>query len=326
MRAPTRALARASLMHGLGPGPRYRLMALISAVKRMSYLLQGNVSQYGALVARLQDPAVSSDPGRHPLSHADLLGEAERLLHNVLTAMSTRVDQQRCFMTAYFDDDPGLMQEYRGRVASDFTASAEAAFLKGLRNYIAHRQLPSRRIYAMTSTSTGAGTATAVGLRVILPRIPVLASDYSSRQNVISLPILHDALGLLDEFCSITNLGSMLEAGEFDSGTLSALEELHRARMNDPDHADFLVQLDSDIRGMAGPIVRRVSMNSPLTIELIGSLSTGALFLLKNPGMIGSWIPRVRESWFHAQAEAARAKRAYRELTRTGIEVEELDD
>jgi hypothetical protein len=67
-------------------------------------------------------------------------------------------------------------------------------------------------------------------------------------------------------------------------------------------------------------------MNSPFTIELIGSLSTGALFLLKNPGMIGSWIPRVREHWFHAQAEAERAKRAYQALTQAGIEVEELED
>ena len=40
--------------------PRYRLRFLISAVKRMSYLLQGNVMQYRALVATLQDPAVSS--------------------------------------------------------------------------------------------------------------------------------------------------------------------------------------------------------------------------------------------------------------------------
>jgi hypothetical protein len=118
--------------------PRYRLRALISAVNRMSYLLQGNVRQYRALVAKLQDPAVSFPILDDPLSHADLLGEAERLLHNVLTAMSTRVDQQRRFMTAYFADDPVLIQEYRDRVASDFTASAEASFLKGLRNYIAH--------------------------------------------------------------------------------------------------------------------------------------------------------------------------------------------
>ena len=122
--------------------PRYRLTALISAVKRMSYLLQGNVRQYRALVARLQDPAASFPILDDPVAHGDLLGEAERLLHNVLTAMSTRVDHQRRFMTVHFGDDPVLTKEYRDRVASDFKASAQAEFLKDLRNYIAHRQLP----------------------------------------------------------------------------------------------------------------------------------------------------------------------------------------
>jgi hypothetical protein len=150
--------------------PRYRLMALVSAVKRMSYLLQGNVRQYRALVARLQDPAVSFPILDDSVAHGDLLGEAERLLHNVLTAMSTRVDQQRRFMTAYFGDDPVLMHEYRDRIASDFTASAEAAFLKGLRNYIAHRQLP-------VAQSQEAYTARSVQITFILPAAPLLEWD-----------------------------------------------------------------------------------------------------------------------------------------------------
>jgi hypothetical protein len=150
--------------------PRYRLRALISAVERMSYLLQGNVRQYRALVARLQDPAVSFPVLDDPVAHGDLLGEAERLLHNVLTAMSTRVDQQRRFMTSHFGDDPVLMQEYRDRVASDFTASAEAAFLKGLRNYIAHRQLP-------VAQSQEAYTARSVRISFILPAGPLLEWD-----------------------------------------------------------------------------------------------------------------------------------------------------
>jgi hypothetical protein len=150
--------------------PRYRLRALISAVERMSHLLQGNVRQYRALVARLQDPAVSFPILDDPVVHGDLLGEAERLLHNVLTAMSTRVDQQRRFMTSHFGDDPVLVQEYRDRVASEFTASAEAAFLKGLRNYIAHRQLP-------VSQSQEAYTAQSVQISFILAAAPLLEWD-----------------------------------------------------------------------------------------------------------------------------------------------------
>jgi hypothetical protein len=122
----------------------FRAIALQTQVKRMGYILQGNVGQYRSLVATLQDPSVSlpilADGNRH--AHDDLLSEAERLLHNVLTAMSTRVDQQRHFINKQFADDPVLTSEYRERIASSFTPSAEAAFLKDLRNYITHRQIP----------------------------------------------------------------------------------------------------------------------------------------------------------------------------------------
>ena len=136
----------------------------------MSYLLQGNVRQYGALVAMLQDPAVSFPILDDPVAHADLLGEAERLLHNVLTAMSTRVDHQRNFMTTHFGDDPVLMQEYRDRLASDFKASAEAEFLKRLRNYIAHKQLP-------VAVSQEAYTARSVQVTFALTAAPLLEWD-----------------------------------------------------------------------------------------------------------------------------------------------------
>lgn len=122
----------------------FRAIALMNRVKRMGYLFQGNVAQYKSLVARLQDPAVSSPilDVRNPDAHDDLLMEAERLLHNVLTAMSTRVDQERRFIKKNFQDDPVLTKEFCERIASTFAATAEAAFLKGLRNYITHTQLP----------------------------------------------------------------------------------------------------------------------------------------------------------------------------------------
>jgi hypothetical protein len=156
--------------------PRYRLVGLIGAVKRMSYLLQGNVGQYRALVSRLQDPAVAFPILDDPVAHGDLLSEAERLLHNVLTAMSTRVDQQRRFIAAYFGDDPALAQEYRDRVASDFTANAEAAFLKGLRNYIAHTQLP-------VAQSQEAYTTQSIRISFILSAAPLLQWDGWNRST-----------------------------------------------------------------------------------------------------------------------------------------------
>jgi hypothetical protein len=196
---------------------------------------------------------------------------------------------------------------------------------------------------------------TAVGLRVTFPRIgadrpepadepgsdPTLgpSDTYDSREKIlkrfigdetsppgtVALSLLHDVLGLLDEFCSVVNLVSMLEEGA-DTETASRLRAIYFQQISDPDHSDTLVQVDSSTRSLVAPVVRRVYMNSPLTIELIGSLSTGALYLLKHPDLIGGWIPSVKEHWFQARIEADRAKRAYDALTEVGIKVEDLDE
>jgi hypothetical protein len=114
----------------LRASPGSRALGLKDRVHRMSYIFQGNVSQYKSLVYRLQIPSVAFSimDMRNPGAHDDLLSEAERLLHNVLTAMSTRVDQQRRFMEKYFHDDPALKKEYDERIASAFAVSPEAAF------------------------------------------------------------------------------------------------------------------------------------------------------------------------------------------------------
>jgi hypothetical protein len=133
-----------------------RAIALGDRVKRIGYVFQGNVAQYKSLVAELQNPVVSGPilDVRNPEVHDRLLSEAERLLHNVLMGMSTRVDQQRCFMKEHFQDDSALMNEYRSKVASMFKNDVEAKFLKGLRNYITHAQLPvaqSRQTFGQES-------------------------------------------------------------------------------------------------------------------------------------------------------------------------------
>jgi hypothetical protein len=122
----------------------HRAVVLGDRVKRIGYVFQGNVAQYKSLVARLQDPVVAGPifDVRKPEAHDELLSEAERLLYNVLTAMSTRVDQRRRFMEKYFRGDSALMNEYGGKVTSLFKGEPQAEFLKGLRNYITHAQLP----------------------------------------------------------------------------------------------------------------------------------------------------------------------------------------
>lgn len=153
----------------------YRAIALKDRVKRIAYIFQANVAQYKSLVARLQDPAFSlpilgvQDSG----AHDDLLSEAERLLHNVLTAMSTRIDQQRVFMKKHFSDDISFTREYRNKVESAFMGDSVATFLKELRNHITHHQLPvaqSRESLAVESFS----------VTFVLPSAPLIEWEWSS--------------------------------------------------------------------------------------------------------------------------------------------------
>jgi hypothetical protein len=108
--------------------PGYRALALLDQVKRMSNLLQGNVTQYRQWVAQLQDPRVSLPimDVRNPDAHDDMLLEAERLLHNVLTALSTRVDQLRVFKNKHLADDTALTDAYQTRIAA---AASFAAYI-----------------------------------------------------------------------------------------------------------------------------------------------------------------------------------------------------
>ncbi|MFG1902474.1 hypothetical protein [Micromonospora carbonacea] len=128
----------------LNASPGYRALALMAYVRRIGYVLQANVVQYNALIARMQDPsfALPIFDVANPQVHDDLLSEVERLLHNVLMALSTRIDQQRSFMKEYFSDDAALAAEYAARVRSDFDDYTPSAFLRGLRNYLTHHRLP----------------------------------------------------------------------------------------------------------------------------------------------------------------------------------------
>ncbi|WP_224278643.1 hypothetical protein [Streptomyces sp. LS1784] len=159
--------------------PGYRALALLDRIKRMSYVLQRNVSQYTDLVVQLQDPSAILPilDVRSPDAHDDLLSEAERLLHNVLTAMSTRVDQQRVFIKKHFEDRPQVQAEYVKRVAEVFHNDPNATFLKDLRNYITHQQLPvaqSRQDWSPTSFS----------VTFQLPTAPLLQSSKSWSNGV----------------------------------------------------------------------------------------------------------------------------------------------
>lgn len=136
--------------------PGYIARARMEYVKRIGYVFQGNVADYKALVARLQDPGVSlpifatGNEGAHDL----VLSEAERLLHNVLMALSTRIDQQRAFMNRNFSDDRELTAEYATRIRATFGSYPPADFIRDLRNYLTHHRLPVAQSSQSISTTT----------------------------------------------------------------------------------------------------------------------------------------------------------------------------
>jgi hypothetical protein len=113
-------------------------------VRRIGYVFQANVAQYKALVARMQDPSLALPilDVSNPQAHDDLLSEAERLLHNILMALSTRIDQQRAFMRRHFSVDAIVMGEYVAKIKADFDGYAPGVFLRDLRNYLTHHRLP----------------------------------------------------------------------------------------------------------------------------------------------------------------------------------------
>ncbi|ACU77390.1 hypothetical protein Caci_8571 [Catenulispora acidiphila DSM 44928] len=131
------------LQEAVTRSPGYRITALLGRIDRISYILQRNVADYLGLVARVQDPddALALFDTRNPGPHDELLSEVERLLHNVLTGISTRVDQLRVVATERFDDTE-LKQAYDDEVKSVFATDTASAFLKKLRNYMAHYELP----------------------------------------------------------------------------------------------------------------------------------------------------------------------------------------
>lgn len=142
----------------LNASPGYHAIALMDYIRRIGYVFQGNVAQYNALVAQVQDPThvLAAFDISNPRAHDELLSEVERLLHNVLMALSTRIDQQRVFLKEHFSTDTALTAEYSARIKSDFDGYAPAAFLRGLRNYLTHHRLPvaqSRQTFSKQSFS-----------------------------------------------------------------------------------------------------------------------------------------------------------------------------
>jgi len=107
-------------------------------------------------------------------------------------------------MEKYFQDDAVLREEYAKRIASAFADSPEAAFLKGLRNYITHRQLP----VAQTRETIGPGS---FSVTFILPSEPLLAWDSWNSRVRAWIVSRGEAVAIVD----VVDVYARL-AGEFD--------------------------------------------------------------------------------------------------------------
>jgi hypothetical protein len=146
----------AELQRQLQTSPGYRANALIATVNRYSYILQGNIAQYLSLVNAIQDPsyAIPLLAEQDLQRHDAMLSESERLLHNVVLALKTRIDLLRVFMDKYFADDLVLANAYKAQIG-DLFGTDSARFLEGLRNHMTHHLLPvSRSLFSISAAGS----------------------------------------------------------------------------------------------------------------------------------------------------------------------------
>jgi hypothetical protein len=154
---------------------------------------------------------------------------------------------------------------------------------------------------------------------------PTARKATGTPENLPRLALCAELLRELSEFCTVIDVSVAIEQRE----RIRQIEAQANAVLPDDDSdRDQLPQLQQ----AASPRVLRLSMSSPLVVDIVtsvagtGGISVGAAYLLKNPEALGSWIPRVRASWYQAQAEAETARRLHAKLIAAGMEVEELED
>lgn len=143
--------------------PGFRALHLQRQVQRIAYVFQANVAEYRHFIDTLQWQG--ERPPARDVANADVLDqvldESQRLLHNVVAAMATRVGQLRRLIKHNFDADSPIAAEYRERVVALFASDIAAAFLHKMRNELAHAQLP---IISSTETISASSTTIAIVL------------------------------------------------------------------------------------------------------------------------------------------------------------------
>lgn len=138
-------------------------------------------------------------------------------------------------------------------------------------------------------------------------------------------------LETVNTFCVTVDLAAVFAMKEANAD----VRWLRRARWHEPGTRDTGdVNFEDYQRWQADvePTVRGMTMHSPLVLDIVtrvtgaGGLAATAAYLFKHPEQIGSWLPRVRASWYDARTEAEKARRAHERLMLAGMQVEEPDE
>jgi hypothetical protein len=142
-RAYDRLIAESQAVHEM---PGRLAIARVAMVERINEILRGNVVDLVRLIRRMNEDFEFSlqvlDRSR-PERHGTFLGECERLLHNALAGVQSRVSLLRTFVNRHIDTPlPELGAEYRSRIDATFKNDDLHKFLVDLRNYILHERLP----------------------------------------------------------------------------------------------------------------------------------------------------------------------------------------
>jgi len=96
---------------------------------------------------------------RHEGANTQIHREASRLVHNYVCSVSTFADHSRHFMNEYYKGTK-FHGDYQAEIQRRFNAPEHARFVRDLRNFITHRELPDSSIELH---ATRAGDANADG-------------------------------------------------------------------------------------------------------------------------------------------------------------------
>lgn len=204
--------------------PGWLAVAKIGTIRRINAILRDNIAELAALIERVQDPAIHLPllDISHPERNDAFLGECERLLHNALSAVHSRVELLRAFVDRYVvESTPSIAAEYHDRKDADFANDQTHIFLTKLRNYMLHGTLPV--LATQFNYTRDSGTSYAVLLRT-----DRMASDRYF--NATTKRWLADQGGSLDVVAVLR--GYYERVGRFDGWFTDRIKEHHREEID----------------------------------------------------------------------------------------------